>query len=185
MIGRSVPVAAKPSTVRIRSEAPTPQLAPKASGGLGSASTCRTKSSEVTPIMVRPAVSKLMVPHHGMPTFAKASAAAANSSGAEMVSTQSTSAPPSLSPAAVSSNISTAVSWLSVPTVPMISPVGPTEPATTTLRPAASATSRPSAAARRDSSKAREAASCSLSREALAPKELVRKMSEPASTALR
>jgi hypothetical protein len=32
--GRSVPVAAKPSTVRIRSDAPTPQFAPKPMGGL-------------------------------------------------------------------------------------------------------------------------------------------------------
>ena len=67
MIGRPVPWATKPSTVRIRSDAPTPQFAPKASGGLGSFSTISAIAAEVMPIMVRPAVSKLIVPHHGMP----------------------------------------------------------------------------------------------------------------------
>ena len=42
-------------------------------------------------IIVRPAVSKLIVPHQGMPAKVAASAAARYSSGAEMVSIQSTS----------------------------------------------------------------------------------------------
>jgi hypothetical protein len=76
MIGRSVPCAANPSTVRNRSDAPTPQFAPKASGGWRSFSTICTIAAEVTPIIVRPAVSKLIVPHQGMPASAAASAAA-------------------------------------------------------------------------------------------------------------
>ena len=99
--------------------------------------------------MVRPAVSKLMVPHQGAPARAMPSAAARNSSGAEMVSTQSTSAPPAISPRACSSNISAAASIVSVPSGAMISPVGPMEPATTTGRPAASAASRAISAAMR------------------------------------
>ena len=150
MIGRDGCCAEKPSTVRIRSEAPVPQLAPKAMGGLGSASTMATMSEDVIPIIVRPAVSKLIVPHQGAPMLPKASAAALNSSGALIVSTQSTSAPPSISPRPVSSNIATALSWLSVPAGPMISPVGPTDPATITGRPAASAISRPISAASRE-----------------------------------
>jgi hypothetical protein len=104
---------------------------------------------------VRPAVSKLIVPHQGMSARRAASAAARYSSGAEIVSTQSTSAPPAFSPSACSWNISTARSWVSGPIGAMISPVGPMEPATITLCPAASATSRPISAAIRFSSNTR------------------------------
>ena len=76
-----------------------------------------------------------MVPHQGAPVRAMPSAAARNSSGAEIVSTQSTSAPPASSPRACSSNISAAASTVSGPSGAMISPVGPIEPATTTGRP--------------------------------------------------
>ncbi len=135
--------------------------------------------------MVRPAVSKLIVPHQGMPVRAKASAAALNSSGALMVSTQSTSAPASFSASACSWKISTARSCVSAPIGAMISPVGPTEAATTTGRPAASATSRASATPAALISRTRPWAPCSFSRLALPPNVLVRKMSLPASTALR
>jgi len=164
------------------SEAPVPQLAPKANGGLGRVSTSCAISAEVTPIMVRPAVSKLMVPHQGMPASAKASAAARNSSGALIVSSHSTSTPPSFRPSACSWNISTAAAWLRLPTGSMISPVGPTDPATITLRPARSATSRPSSAPTLFSSRTRPWASCSFSRAAVPPKVLVRNRSLPAWT---
>ena len=181
--GILAPAAVKPSTVRSRSAAPTPQLAPKASGAWSSSSTSSTSCAEVMPIMVRPAVSKLMVPHQGISASLNASAAARNSSGAEMVSSHSTSAPPSFSPSACSWNISTASSWVSGPMGAKISPVGPTDPATTTGRPAASATSRPSSAPSRFSSRTRDCASCSFSRLALPPKVLVRNRSLPDSTA--
>ncbi|OIQ71695.1 hypothetical protein GALL_466870 [mine drainage metagenome] len=135
------------------------------------------------PIMVRPAVSKLMVPHHGIPASRAASAAARNSSAAEFVSTHSTSAPPAFSPSACSWNTSTAISCVMLPIGAKISPVGPIEPATTTGRPALSAISRPSSAAILVNSCVRPCKLCSFSRLALAPKELVRKMSLPASTA--
>ena len=181
--GRLGCAAWKPRTVRSRSEAPTPQLAPKASGGFGSSATSAARSAAVTPIIVRPAVSKLMVQHQGAPVRAMPRAAARSSSGAEMVSTQSTSAPPASRPLACSSNMSAAASTVSGPSGAMISPVGPIEPATTTGRPAASAACRAMAAARRLSSKTRSSASCSFSRLALPPKLLVRNRSLPAPMA--
>ena len=120
--------------------------------GAASSPTSATMSAEVRPIIVRPAVSKLIVPHQGAPVRAMPSAAARNSSGAEIVSTQSTSAPPASRPRACSSNISAASSIVSGPSGAMISPVGPIEPATTTGRPAASAASRAISAAMRLSS---------------------------------
>ena len=99
-IGRVVPVAAKPRTVRIRSDAPTPQLAPKAIGGFGSFSTISAIAAEVTPIMVRPAVSNLIEPHLGLPDSRGASLPARYSSAALLVSTQRTESPPAFRPSA-------------------------------------------------------------------------------------
>ena len=62
--------------------------------------------------MVRPAVSKLAVSVYGMPHLAAARAAARISSGADMVSIQATSAPPSRRPSICSVNTSTASSSL-------------------------------------------------------------------------
>ena len=137
-----------------------------------------------TPIIVLPAVSKLAVVVNGMPTLAAAFAAARISSSADMVSIQITSAPPSLRPSICSTKTSTASSSVSGPSGAKRSPVGPTEPATTTGRPAASATARAFSAARRFSSRVRSSRLCSISRRRLAPKELVRMMSAPASTKL-
>ena len=53
-----------------------------------------------------------------------------------MVSIQTTSAPPSRSPSICSAKMSTASSSVSGPRGAKRSPVGPTEPATTTGRPA-------------------------------------------------
>ena len=102
----------------------------------------RRNAAGATPIIVRPAVSKLAVIVHGMPHLAAASAAARISSGADMVSIHATSAPPSCRPSICSTNTSTASSSLSGPSGARRSPVGPTDPATTTGRPAASATLR-------------------------------------------
>ena len=101
-IGNLVFVDEKPNTVRNKSEAPTPQFAPKASGLFGIFASNLTISGAVIPIIVRPAVSKLIVPTHGMLARAKASAAARYSSPKEMVSTQATSAPPAFRPSACS-----------------------------------------------------------------------------------
>ena len=185
MIGRLVLVISNPRTVRIRSAAPTPQLAPKASGGCAILSTSAAIPAEVRPIIVRPAVSKLIVPHHGKPAMVAASAAAAYSSKADMVSIHSTSAPPAFSASACSWKISTARAWVIVPMGSKISPVGPIDPATTTGRPATSAISRPRLAATRFNSPTRPWALCSFNRAALPPKELVRNRSDPACTALR
>ena len=72
-----------------------------------------------------------------------------------MVSIQTTSAPPSLRPSICSTKTSTASSSVSGPSGAKRSPVGPTEPATTTGRPAASATARAFSAASRFSSRVR------------------------------
>ena len=64
----------------------------------------------------------------------------------------------------------------------MISPVGPTDPATTTVRPALSATSRPISAEIRLISCTRESKPCNFSRDAFPPKVLVRNKSLPAET---
>ena len=117
-----------------------------------------------------------------MPHLAAASAAARISSGADMVSIQATSAPPSRRPSICSMKISTASSSLNGPSGARRSPVGPTDPATTTGRPALSATLRAILAARRLSSRVRPSRLCSIRRRRLAPKVLVRMMSEPAST---
>ena len=76
-----------------------------------------------------------------MPHLAAARAAARISSGADMVSIQATSAPPSRRPSICSMKTSTASSSLNGPSGARRSPVGPTDPATTTGRPALSATS--------------------------------------------
>ena len=101
-IGTVLPCAAKPRIVRNRSDDPVPQFAPNASGVLVISSTIFTMFALVIPIMVRPAVSKLMVPTQSIPANANPSAAARYSLGAEMVSTHAMSAPPALSPSAVS-----------------------------------------------------------------------------------
>ncbi len=109
-------------------------------------------------------------------------AAACTSSGADMVSIHTTSAPPALRPRISSPNEATAASWVSAPSGSNSSPVGPTEPATTTGRGAASATERASSAAALASSNVRASALCSFKRCGLQPKVLVRMMSAPAST---
>ena len=124
-----------------------------------------------------------MVPHQSISALANPSAAALNSSWLEMVSSHSTSAPPAFSPSAVASNIAAASACDKGPTGCMMSPVGPTDPATMTWRPDASATSRPSSAAMRLSSNTRSSALCNFRRDAFAPNELVKNRSDPASTA--
>ena len=73
-------------------------------------------------------------------------AAARISSAADIVSIQQTSAPPAFSPRACSAKAATASSSVIAPSGTKSSPVGPIEPATTTGRPAASATARASSA---------------------------------------
>ena len=129
------------------SDAPTPQLAPIASGcGLSPSKIC-SSALGIMPIIVRPAVSNDIVATYGMPTFIAAIAAARTSSGADIVSIQATSAPPSFRPWICSANVSIASASVSAPRGSNNSPVGPTEPATITGRPALSATFRASCAA--------------------------------------
>ena len=66
----------KPCKVLIISAAPVPQLAPKAVGGFSRSLIIFTNSCGDIPIMVLPAVSKLIVPHQGRPTNSIALAAA-------------------------------------------------------------------------------------------------------------
>src|SRR5271165_5808723 len=117
-----------------------------------------------------------------MPTTAAARAAARISSAADMVSIQTTSAPPSRRPSICSTKTSTASSSPSGPSGAKMSPVGPTEPATTILRLALSATARAFSAASRLSSPTLSSSPCRASRRRLPPKLLVRTMSAPAST---
>ena len=81
-----------------KSEAPVPQLAPKPIGLLDMDEIKFTIDDGLVPIIVCPAVSKLIVPIQGRSTCENASAAATNSSGADIVSNHKTSAPPSLRP---------------------------------------------------------------------------------------
>jgi hypothetical protein len=99
-----------------------------------------------------------------------------------MVSIQITSAPPAFSPSICSANTSAAAASVIGPIGSNRSPVGPTEPATITRRPAASATARALRAARRLRSKVRSSSRCSASLRRMPPKLLVRMMSAPAST---
>ena len=162
--------------------APTPQLAPMASGGCGRSASVAANWSGSSPIIVRPAVSNEQVTVYGMPSAMAASAAAWNSSMADIVSIQITSAPPSLRPRISSRKTATASSWVSLPSGSNSSPVGPTDPPTTTGWGAASATSRARRAAPAASSCTRASALCSWRRLALQPNVLVRMMSDPAST---
>ena len=97
--------------------------------------------------MVRPLVSKLSVTTTGRSVVIAPCTAASTSSAADMVSIQSTSAPPAANACACSAKAAAASSMVSGPRGTISSPVGPIEPATTTGRPAASATPRATRAA--------------------------------------
>ena len=112
-------------------------------------------------------------------------AAASSSSAADIVSIQATSAPPSARPLACSVKAATALSMVRAPSSSKSSPVGPMEPATTISLPLSSATVRAIVAASRFNSVARSCRLSSFSRKRVAPKLLVRMMSEPASTKRR
>ena len=71
--------------------------------------------SGVSPIMVRPTVSKVIVDTTGRPALAAAATAASNSPNAKTVSIQSTSVPPSASACACSAKIDSASSPVNVP----------------------------------------------------------------------
>ena len=93
--------------------------------------------------MVRPAVSKLAVAtYRACRARRRRGRRRGFPPGADMVSIHTTSAPPSFRPSICSANTSTASSSVSGPSGASRSPVGPTEPPTTTRRPALSATSR-------------------------------------------
>ncbi len=164
------------------SGAPTPQLAPNASGAAGRSAKTRARSPGSSPIIVRPAVSNEQVAVYGIPAAMDAVAAARTSSGADIVSIQMTSAPPAASPSICSRKTATASSRVSAPSGSNRSPVGPTEPATTTGRSAASATPRAMAAAALANSVTRCSARWRANRLRLHPNVLVRMMSAPAST---
>ena len=146
------------------SEAPTPQFAPMASGCGSMPEKISSSAFGIMPIIVRPAVSNDMVHTYGMPTRIAASAAARASSGADMVSIHATSAPPAFKPSICSANASTASASVSAPSGSNSSPVGPTEPATTTGREDASATFRAICAAPFANSNVRDCALCNFKR---------------------
>src|SRR6476661_997588 len=128
------------------SDAPTPQFAPVATGGSARPSKTAVRSPGSSPIIVRPAVSNEHVATYGTPTAMAALAAARTSSGADIVSIHATSAPPATSASISSPNVSSASASVSSPSGSKSDPVGPTDPATTTGRSAASATSPASSA---------------------------------------
>ena len=98
-------------TATSRSEAPTPQFAPIATGCTGEfGENTPARSAGARPIIVRPAVSNEPVTVYGRPTSIAARAAARISSGADFVSIQATSTPPAMSPSTCSRNASKASS---------------------------------------------------------------------------
>ena len=165
-----------------RSDAPTPQLAPIATGATGSSAKTSTSSGGRRPIIVRPAVSNDAVTVYGIPTAIAASAAARISCAADFVSIQAMSAPPARNPSISSVNAAIAAASVMEPIGSINSPVGPTDPATTTGCGAAAATSAAISAARFAISNARSSAPCNANRNRLQPNVLVRMMSAPAST---
>ena len=108
--------------------------------------------------MVLPEVSKLIVPIQGISTTFAASAAARNSSSADIVSIQTRSTPPSFKPDICSTKIWTALSNVKGPSGSINSPVGPTDPAIITSLSNSLFTSIPNSADIRDNSEARLAA---------------------------
>ena len=175
--------AVMPSTETRRSEAPTPQLAPNASGAA---------SKPVEQL----GVGLGREAHHGAAGgveargrgvgHAERARGARPRRGFPRAPTWSRSRRRrrrlAFRPSICSAKTSAASSSVSGPSGASRSPVGPTEPATTTRRPALSATSRAISAASRFSSRTRPSSLCSISRRRLPPNELVRMMSAPAST---
>ena len=105
-------------------------------------------SEPVTPIMVRPAVSKLMVTATGRSQAALAPRTAASASlRSLMVSIHNRSAPPSASPRACSAKASSHAWADTAPRGSSSSPVGPIDPATSMARPVPSAAALALAAA--------------------------------------
>ena len=134
------------------------------------------------PIIVRPLVSNVIVARNGSPTSSTACIAASSSFSAYIVSIHATSAPPRRSPSACSAKASKASVRVRSPSGSSTSPVGPMEPATTTVRFASSATRRVIPAADSLISTTRSPRPCSASRYRFAPNVLVRMMSAPAAT---
>ena len=125
-------VAACIATIAGRSSAgPRPQLPPIATApsALRSFAAC----SGLTPIIVWPWVSKLIVTTIGTPGAAwrAPSTAASTSSSADIVSIQKTSTPPAWSAAACSAKPFTASARSRSPSGARIAPLGPMSPATT------------------------------------------------------
>ena len=175
--------AVMPSTETRRSAAPTPQLAPNASGAA-------SKSSNSS------AIGLGAEAHHGAPRGVEARGCDIGHAERARGARPRRGFPPAPTwsrsrrrrrrrpsgPRSVRRTPRRASSSVSGPSGASRSPVGPTEPATTTGRPALSATARAISAARRFSSRTRPSSLCSISRRRLPPKLLVRMMSAPAST---
>src|SRR5690554_896473 len=161
------------------SAGPLPQLPPKATRPISCSAS--TAAAGLTPIIVKPRVSNVIVTTMGSELACRApSTAARTSCRSLMVSIHSTSTPPASSAAACWAKPSRASSTLSVPSGSISSPLGPIEPATTTRRPAASAALRTISAPARFSSATRSSSLCSFSRNGLPPNVFVRTICEPA-----
>jgi hypothetical protein len=171
-------------TVSTSIAGPAPQLAPNATSGGVIAWRNSTARSGVSPIMVRPPVSKVIVDATGSPVAAAAAIAAPSSSRPKLVSIHNTSTPPSTRPSACSPKVASASSRLRVPWGTSISPVGPIDPATTTGRSTASAAARARRAPARLISRVRASAPSSFKRQRLDPNVFVRMMSAPTSMKL-
>ena len=164
------------------SAGPIPQFEPTASNPISTANAAN--SLGVTPIIDRRAVSNVKHPTTGRPVDFAASAAAATSSFADIVSIQRTCAPPSANATACSLKQATACSKVSSPMGTNNSPVGPIDPATTARCPLSSACAvaawHASSAAALFISWTRRSLLWSFSLIAFAPKLFVRIRSAPA-----
>ena len=119
---------------------------------------------------------------NGRPALTTPCIAASSSFSAYRVSIQAMSAPPLRRPSACSAKASNASAYVRSPSGSRTSPVGPIDPATTTGRPAAAAARRAISAPARLIAMTWSPKRCRASRYRLAPKVLVRMMSDPATT---
>ena len=141
--------------------------------------------AEVRPIIVRPAVSKLIVPHQGAPVRRDAGGGGLGTLRArDRLDPEHVGAAARRARAPAPRRSRRRPSTVSGPSGAMISPVGPIEPATTTGRPAASAASRGDLGGDAVQLERPGPRPCAASAGcALPPKLLVRKRSLPASMA--
>jgi len=164
----------------INSSDPVPQFAPN--NWISSRWSSFEACSGLTPIMVRPWESNDIVAAIGRSLTDRTPATAALTSSISLiVSIQNISTPPAANPPAWAAKDSIALSLVNVPRGSRSWPVGPIDPATTTVCSTASASARAFFAAASFSSWTRSATPWLSKRTDDPPKVLVRMTWEPAS----